>query len=220
QSTANLDETLSKARASLAEGGRKKAVRLLEPFAGQLETSGDLAALFAEACLAVGRVEDAKKALSSVPESWGGWQRAVLEAQVLTANGQAKDAAAILEPLSEAERERTSIWRALAEAQAALNDWPEALFAAKRWSSLAPTSGEPFRLIADIHRATGNVEQADSAYRAAMDAEYGGQEFLMDYAEFLLEQKRFDEARNCLKSTIPETRWQQERLQNLLLFAG
>lgn len=216
----DLTETIAKARAALAEGGRKKAIRLLEPFAGQLDTSGELAALFAEACLAVGRTDDARNALGSVPPGWCGWQRGVLEAQVLTASGHAEDAVAVLQPLSKSEAGRSSIWQALAEAQAALKDWPEALYAAKRWSTLAATSGEPYRLIAEVHRATGNIDQADSAYRAAMDAEYGGQELLMDYAEFLLEQKRFDEARTCLNSTIPETRWQQERLDNLLLFAG
>ncbi len=217
---ADLQDTLSKARTALAEGGRKKAIRLLEPFAGELAASPDLAALFAEACLAVGRAEDARKALACVPENWGGWQRDVLEAQVLTACGQAQDAAARLTRTSTNEPDRFSVWQALAEAQIALEDWAEALYAAKRWSTLVPTSGEPYRLIAEIHKATENFDQADSAYRAAMEAEYGGQEFLMDYAEFLLDQKRFEEARTCLKAAIPETRWQEERLQNLLLFAG
>ena len=218
--SADLGTQITKARAALADGGRKKAIRLLEPFADQLDTSPELAALFAETCLAVGRSEDAQQAMACIPEDWGGWQRGVLEAQVLTANGGAEKSVAILTRLSEDEPQRVSIWQALAEAQTALKNWPDALFAAKRWSNLAATSGEPYRLIADIHRATDNLDQADAAYRAAMEAEYGGQEFLMDYAEFLLEQKRFDEARTCLKSTIPETRWQQERLQNLLLFAG
>ncbi|MCP5080279.1 MAG: hypothetical protein GY948_01125 [Alphaproteobacteria bacterium] len=218
--SADLDTQITKARAALADGGRKKAIRLLEPFADQLDTSAELAALFAETCLALGRSEDAQRAIASIPKDWGGWQRGVLEARVMTANGEAEQSVALLTTLSEAEPQRTSIWQALAEAQVALSNWPDALFAAKRWSNLAPTAGEPYRLIADIHRATDNLDQADAAYRAAMEAEYGGQEFLMDYAEFLLEQKRFDEARTCLKSTIPETRWQQERLQNLLLFAG
>ncbi len=220
QPSDTLDASVAKARAALAEGGRKKAIRLLEPHADQIDTSPEFAALFAETCLAVGRAEDAAKALASVPKDWGGWQRGVLEAQVLTASARADEAIAILAPLSAAEPQRVSIWQALAHAQAAAQDWTEALYAAKRWSSLAPTSGEPYRLIAEIHRATGNPDQADSAYRAAMEAEYGGQEFLMDYAEFLLEQKRFDEARDCLNAAIPETRWQEERLQNLLLFAG
>ena len=220
QDGSGLDEALAKARAALAEGGRKKAVRLLEPYAGELESSAELAALFAETCLAVGRTDDAQAALAHIPADWGGWQRGVLEAQVLTAVGQAADAATLLTGLSEAEPQRVGIWQALAEAQAALQNWPDALHAAKRWSGLVPTAGEPFRLIAEIHRAGGNVDQADSAYKAAMEAEYGGQEFLMDYAEFLLEHKRFDEARTCLKAAIPETRWQEERLQNLLLFAG
>lgn len=220
QQSANLETQIAKARAALAEGGRKKAIRLLEPHAGEIENSPDFAAVFAEACLAVGRADDAHKALAHVPPAWGGWQRGVLEAQVLTARGRMDDAIALLSPLSQAEPQRVAIWQALAEAHAAAQSWPDALHAAKRWSTLAPTAGEPYRLIAETHRATGNIEQADSAYRAAMEAEYGGQEFLMDYAEFLLEQKRFEEARACLKATIPETRWQEERLQNLLLFAG
>lgn len=220
QKIADLGTLIAKARAALAEGGRKKAIRLLEPYADQLEHSPDFAALFAEACMAVGRPEDAETALLHVPGNWGGWQRGVLEAQVLTANGRADKAVSLLRPLSEAEPQRVSIWQALAEAHAAARAWPEALYAAKRWSDLAPTAGEPYRLIAETHRATGNLDQADTAYRAAMEAEYGGQEFLMDYAEFLLDQKRFDEARKCLSATIPETRWQEERLQNLLLFAG
>ena len=142
------------------------------------------------------------------------------EAKTLTAVGKAGDAIALLTPLSETEPDRAGIWQALAEAEAAEENWTGALHAAKRWSTLVPTAGEPYRLIAEIHRAGGNVDQADSAYRAAMEAEYGGQEFLMDYAEFLLDQKRFEEARTCLNAAIPETRWQEERLQNLLLFAG
>lgn len=216
----DLEKHMTKARAALAEGGRKKAIRLLEPFAGQLDTSADLAALYAEVCLAVGRADDAEAALAHVPEGWGGWQRGVLQARTLTAAGKADEALAMLTPLSEAEPERAGIWQTLAEAETAEENWTDALHAAKRWSTLVPTAGEPFRLIAEIHRASGNMDQADSAYRAAMEAEYGGQEFLMDYAEFLLEQKRFEEARTCLNAAIPETRWQEERLQNLLLFAG
>lgn len=216
----DLTPLISKARTTRADGGRKKAMRLLEPHAGKLAHNPDLAAIYAEACIEVGRAEDALNALSHVPADWGGWQRKLLEAKVRTACGKTEEALGILKPLAATEASRAGIWQSLTEAYALQNMSDDALQAAKRWADLANTSGEPYKHIAQIHRAAGNIDQAEAAYKAAMEAEAGGQEFLMDYAEFLIELKRMEDARSMLNAVIPETRWQEERLDKLRLFAG
>ncbi|MEM7429317.1 MAG: GSCFA domain-containing protein [Pseudomonadota bacterium] len=217
---ADLGEIAARARALLGDSGRKKAMRELEPYAGRLGENADLASIYAEACVAVGRNEDAFNAFQLLPAEWGGWRRSVLEARVLTALGRAGNAVAILSVLAAAESKRAAIWQGLAEAHAANGSTDDALASAKSWADLENTSGAPYRLIAAIHRTAGNPDKADTAYRAAMEAEAGGQEFLMDYAEFLIEQKRLGEARTYLEAAIPETRWQEERLERLKLFAS
>ncbi|MGI9481796.1 MAG: GSCFA domain-containing protein [Hyphomicrobiales bacterium] len=217
---ADIAGVKEKARAMLNEGGRKKAMRLLEPLRGLAEDDAGLAALYVEACLEVGRATDAAQVLVTIPQGWGEWQKGLLAARLALLEGDAEAAATQLNELAVSVPGQGAIWHWLAEAEAAAHRYDDALLALKNWADADKSSGAPMRLAAAIHRATGKPELADKAYRSAIESEDTDQEFALDYAEFLIEEKRLDDAKRCLASIAPENKWQSERRDKLAVFTG
>jgi len=216
----DLATVKAQAQQLLAENKRKKAMRLLEPLREHLKDDAELAGFYIEACLDVGRVEDALAALPLLPGNWGGWRRGVLEARALLATGDGNAASELLAGLAAQHPRQGVVWRWLAEANVARESYADALVAVKHWSDVDRNSGAPMKMAAKVHRATGQTDKADAAYRAAIDAEDSDQEFLLDYAEFLISDKRLDDAKLCLMSVTPENKWQAERLGNLSIFTA
>jgi thioredoxin-like negative regulator of GroEL len=219
-SNQDLDKIKTRARQMLDQGGRKKAIGLLEPLRARLQEDPALGALYVEACLDLGRTDDAANALADIPENWGGWPRGVLEARTMLAKGNGGAACSLLAELAEKNPRQGTIWRWLAEAHVAQLSFADGLAAVKQWSDVARSSAEPMKMAAEIHRAMGQPDSADAAYRAAIDAEDSDQEFILDYAEFLISEKRMDDAKLCLMSVEPENKWQAERLGNLSIFTA
>ncbi|MGI9371733.1 MAG: GSCFA domain-containing protein [Hyphomicrobiales bacterium] len=209
-----------KASVALSEGGRKKAMRLLEPLAGVLEGDAELAALYVEACLDTGRVGDAETALAHLPDDFGTWRRDLLEARVKLASNAPDEACDILKPLAKETPHQGQIWNWLAQAYIALKRHDEALLALKSWQDHDRAAGAPMRLAAHIHADQGNAERAEKAFRSAMEAEDADADFMLDYAEFLISQKRMNDAKIFLENMIPETRWQAERKEQLSHFTS
>ncbi len=215
-----IESVKKEASAALKEGARKKAMRLLEPLAGVLNSDPELAALYVEACLDTQREDVAEKALGLIPDGFGTWRREVLAARLKLARGEPNEARAILEPLAREITHQGQIWRWLAHAFVALEKPGEALAALKSWQDRDRASGAPMRLAATIHVGQGNAERAERAFRSAIEAEDTDVEFMLDYAEFLISQKRLNDAKVFLDNMIPETRWQAERKEQLSHFTS
>lgn len=195
------------------------ALRHLEPLRGHLSLSPPLAVLYSDLCLRMGRVSEARAALQQVSSDQAGWRHSLLEATALLRDGRPEEALPKLVDLTKTERKRSAVWLRLTEAYIELKRWNDAVLAAKHWSEAAPRSAEPYRYLADIFRAQEKFEQAELAYRAALDQEIRPTNIALDYAEFMIEQGKDDRAAAILSLLAPENRVQRQRYDKLIILA-
>jgi thioredoxin-like negative regulator of GroEL len=215
---ADLDRIVAEAHTKMKSVNLREAIRCLEPVKHRLAEHAELALTYASVCTRIGRNDDARGALQHVPEGFGGWRRKLLEVRIALADGAEARALEMLTALSVEEPTRIGVWQGLTEAYVSMKCWDEAVVAASRWAGLATRNGEPLRQLAEIHRAQGQTERADAVYRTAIERGFASSHIALDYAEFLLEQRRLPEAATIISKAAPESRGQQARLQRLRKF--
>ena len=195
------------------------AIRCLEPTRDSAHLDPSAAHLYIDCCLRVGRLKDALAVLAKLPPAADDdRQRRFIDARIKLLDGRTAEGIAELNALME----RFPKWgippRTLAEALIEAERWDDALAATIRWN-LLKAGGERWDAVARIayiHAKRGDDAQAEAAYRKALDIRKGACSTSIEFAEFLIERKRFSEAASILREAIPETKAAQQRVTQLL----
>ncbi|HTT97549.1 MAG TPA: GSCFA domain-containing protein [Rhizomicrobium sp.] len=206
------------AREEIDAGQPETAARTLAPLREAKDIEPDFALDYTELCLELGRRADAAAIIEKLPVKGNVWRRKAIEVLLQIHDGQVEEGVAAMWALAESMPKTPIVWRALTDMLVDLKRWDEALIAARRWS--AATSGKPgpFRRAAIIHRAKGDIAAADFAYREMMAALGVEDVQMLEYVEFLVEQKRFDEAAREIVHIKPETTVMVRKLDELKTF--
>jgi len=205
------------AREEFEVGLPEAAWRTLAPLRDAATIDQDFALDYAELCLAIGRREDAAATLDKLPKR-NGWRGKTIVALLTIHDGREDEGVAALWAVAESMPTTPVVFRALTDALSRLKRWDDALAAARRWSAISKGKPNVYRRLAMIHREKGDSEAANRAYREMM-ATTGVQDIqMLEYIEFLIEQKRFAEASREIEFIKPETAVLIRRLDDLRLF--
>jgi tetratricopeptide (TPR) repeat protein len=215
----DVNEAVESAKEYLDAQNLRVAIGYLEPIADRLDQP-EHRSLYAEICARLGRREEAIRILEELPEDVGGWRRRLFEGQLRLHLGDAETAQAIAVELTASSPRSSKGWYLMAAACSAQKKWDDATLAAKRMAEVTPKTGAAFEILAEIYHRQGKLEAARSAYAMAIEREPGSQKFLFSYADFLIQNKCFDEARDVMRVIAPENRAQSERLSTLQVFAN
>src|SRR5262249_24062164 len=182
--------------------------------------------LHGELCARFGRKDQALAILETVAEDEGGWRRKVLQARILVEFGEFQKAIDLIHPLARGATRRVA-YQVWVDALRTGKKFDDAIVILQQWVS-ADRSLHALRALAEVLRAQGKTEAANAAYRAALEKpspqtvvvfpEY--QATMLDYAEYLIEQKAFAEARGVLGLIGPESKANVERLATLRLLTA
>jgi thioredoxin-like negative regulator of GroEL len=214
----DVELRLIQANDEIAAHNAQGAALALEPLRGAEGLEPEFLVPFAELCLRLNWPDDARAAMDKLPPSAGHWRRSLIEARLALYEGAGEKAAVILAELLQDKPKSLSILRAYIDALESLERHDEALAALKTWAEISRNSPEPFRRAAVIHRAKGDADAAERAYRAALATGKVNENHVLDFTEFLIEEKRLNEAAEQLKLFRPESRMAHRRAEALRAF--
>jgi tetratricopeptide (TPR) repeat protein len=215
----DVDKAVASAQEHLSARNPQKAMSYVEPIADRLEAPEHLF-LYAELCAAVGRHAEALRIFEDLPQDFGGSRRLLMLGRLRLRFGEAAVAFEIASRLADAEPNLAAGWFLVGQCCSALGRWDDAVVAIKRGSNLQPKRGHAYRMLADVYARQGKIDAAVSAFEAAIEREPYAQTFHIDYAEFLIDQKRFGEAHAALSVIAPENLAQAERVAALKRFVA
>lgn len=206
------------ARDEIEAGQLQTAARTLAPLREASEIDPKFALDYAELCLAIGRREDAAATAAKMPDKGNIWRKRTIEALLAIHDGHVEEGLATLRTLAESMTKTPIMWRSLTLVLSDLQRWDDALLAARRWAAATNSKPAPFRRAAMIHRAKGDLEAADAAYREMMACTSVEDVQMLEYVEFLIEQKRFDDAAREIAFIKPETTSMVNKLEEVRTF--
>jgi tetratricopeptide (TPR) repeat protein len=215
----NVKQILSNARAEIAARDIESAGHLLEPLREASEIDPDFANDYVELCFTLGRGDDARAVLEKLPAETADWRRKTIEARIAIHDGHADEGVAMLNALIEERPRIPLLWRTIVDVYEQLERWDEALLAAQKWSDLLPDGPGPFRCAALIHIKRGDAAAAERAFREMAACPSVRDLQMLEFIEFLIAQKRFEDAARELEFVSPEkptTVRQVERMKALL----
>jgi predicted Zn-dependent protease len=157
--------------------------------------------------------------LGKLPAATPDWRRKSIEARIAIQDGRIDEGLATLTTLVADRPKNPLLWRMLTEVYEQLERWDDALLAARRWSDLLPGKPGPFRRAALIHAKRGDAVAAESAFREMAACAPVKDVQMLEFIEFLIAQKRFEEAARELEFVRPEglvTRRTAERIAMFL----
>ncbi len=206
---------LKRAEEELSERNAVAAMAILEPIRAAAATHAEFATVYAKACIKLGRIEDAARVVANFPGAADDWRREILMAKVRLAKGDAEGAVAALTRLAETETRRRGVLSVIVDAYVEAERYSDALVAARKWMAAEPRSIEPIKRVAAIHVKLQDTASAEAAFKFGTEQGNATTSFFIDYAEFLIDQKRLGEAAALLKQCEPETKALQSRLDRL-----
>ncbi|HVU22412.1 MAG TPA: GSCFA domain-containing protein [Rhizomicrobium sp.] len=199
-------------------GQPQTAWRTLAPLRTAREIEPEYAIDYAGQCLALGHRDEAAAVIEKLPVKGNVWRRRTIECLLAIHDGKVEEGVAAMWALAESMEKTPIVWRTLTDVLTDLKRWDEALLAARRWSALAIGRPGPYRRAAVIHRAKGDLVAADNAYREMMACAAVEDGQMLEYVEFLISQKRFDEAAREIDFIKPETTVMVHKLEDLRAF--
>lgn len=217
-SPGDIQLRLTEAREATAAGDTASAMAILEPLRNVAQLDPKFVVAFAELSLRTNRVEDADEAMSRLPPDDNDLGRLSLDARIAIKQGKVDDGLVILERLTQRAPKNARFWVLLAEGLMQVDRLDDALVAVRRSLELAPTQTEPLRRLAQIHKARGDIEAADRVYRQLLTQSNLKDFYQLEYVEFLIECKRFDDAAREIAPVRPETKWTHHWRDRLSLF--
>lgn len=194
------------------------ALGRLEHVADRLCQAEDLI-LYAKLLARLNRPQEAIAVFDRVPRGEGGWGREIDEAEVLLSLGHVDDVLRRALDLTKEHNQRPQPWRLLAQVRFERQEYADAVVATRAWSQRSKRSNEPMRFLAKVYQRQQKPDAAEAAFREAIEREAHRPALLLDYAEFLIDQKRFEDARTTLDGVVPTNRANEARLESLRLFA-
>ena len=194
------------------------AIAILAPLRDADELEPDFAVLYAELCLKLGRLDDARAAIAKLPMDAAGRRARLIEARIEIHGDAGEKAIALLDALAQEYPKWPAVMRAQVDAYEQMGRLDDALLALRRWSDRARTAAEPYRRAARLHRARGDAEAAERAFQEALALPKAGNEYVLDYIEFLIDEKRFAQASREIEVLRPETKASHRRLERIRAF--
>ncbi len=194
------------------------AAAILAPLREADELEPDFAVLYAELCLKLGRLDDARAAIAKLSQDVAGRRAKLIEARIEIHGGAGEKAIALLAVLAQEYPKWPAVMRAQVDAYEQMGRLDDALLALRRWSDRARISAEPYRRAAHIHRARGDAASAERAFKEALAMPKAGNEYVLDYIEFLIDEKRFAQAVREIEALRPETKASHRRLERIRAF--
>lgn len=217
----SVDDLVIEAREFAQARNFGAALRIMDGIGPSLDQPKDKL-LHAELCAKFQRKEQALAILETVPDDEGGWRRKITQARLLCEFGQFQKAIDLVRPLAQGVT-ATVAFQLWIDILRTSKNFDEAIVVVRRWLNI-DNGLEPMRALAEVLRAQEKVEAANAAYRAALDkpliALAHHQATSLDFAEYLVEQKAFAEARAVLELIGPESKANAERLTTLRLLSA
>jgi len=210
---------LAEANEEIRMRNPRGAIRCLEPIRDSVHLDPIAAHRYIDYCLSAGRLKDAQAVMAKLPPVGNDdRQRRLIYARAKLLDGQPDEGIAELRALLEQFPTWQILHRTLTMALMDTARWDDALVAAIRWNSLKGGNErtEAIASIAYIHAKRGDDAQAERSYRAALGILKGQYAISIEFAQFLIERKRFADATRILRSAVPETRAAQRRVTELM----
>ncbi|MBP6874805.1 MAG: tetratricopeptide repeat protein [Candidatus Eisenbacteria bacterium] len=93
-------------------------------------------------------------------------------------------------------------WRVLAFGRVQMNELDEAVAALRQWAAADSVDAHPWLLLASIHRLRGEPVEGRDAIRKALRLDPGNADALLEWAAYLEEEDRIEEAESTLRPLI------------------
>jgi hypothetical protein len=214
-----MPDTLPSAEALRArialEERPQKIFGILFPHRDLLETCPDLATACCKAALRSGRAAEARGLLDFTGDTIPKEERAILEARILLAVGEAAAAEKLLAAPPHARQLRRQYFVVLAQVCAQTGNLDNQPNAAREWAAFNPDVAEPFRLLAVAHSRAGLIDRADNYFRQALERAEDRPNVVLDYAEHLEKTGRRAEAEKLIEFIDPQAPSHLRRLERL-----
>jgi tetratricopeptide (TPR) repeat protein len=214
----NTKLILNNAGDEIAAQDFQTAIRTLEPLRNAAEIDPDFAGDYAELCLALGRGDDARAVLGKLPAGTPDWRRKAIAARIMVHDGRVDEGIAMLTALVTDRPKNPLLWRTLTDIYEELERWDDALLATRRWADLLPGKAGPYRRAARIHIKRGDLEAAERAFREMTVCAAFSDIQMLEFIEFLIDQKRFADAAREIEFVQPESLVTRRRVERIKMF--
>ncbi|HKO20473.1 MAG TPA: tetratricopeptide repeat protein, partial [Acidobacteriaceae bacterium] len=200
----DVAKRVSDAAEAFSLGDDHAAIHFLEPIREFTKSNADLGFFYAELCIRLKRLDDAKEVLNHLPDDM---RRTRLDAILQIRSGNAAQGLESLVELTRDAPQNTAAWQALVEAYQALDRRDDALATMRAWIDAQPHFAEPWRQLAQLHRDSGDFVQAEKAYVRAIETVQNSQPtyLLLQFAKFLIDRGRFTDAAATLAHIHPSS---------------
>jgi len=191
------------------------AISLLGDRPDLVEGDAELALALLTSAGRTGRIDLMELAVSHIGDFLPVAERNVALARIAMSHDKPAEALALLDHEPARRSARGSYLAVRLNAEIALGHLDAARSTVRMWCDAFPRAPEPFRLLAQAYARNAMPDDARSMFEAALALTDDDARTLLDYADFLIQLRRDDDARGLLDRVQPTNPSQTDRLTRL-----